>query len=830
MRSWRGLLGAAALALAGVTCAGRPGAGGQDPAKIKTQLTRALARGNPALADSLLRGREGEPYYRFLAGVAAMDRGRVARAESLFTGATGDDRWPALARRAELAWATGDHARSLALADSVATALEATDTAPPRDWLALGIAYRILGAREPAQFKDALVAFDRAVAGDSGLIEAHHRLGRLFLEKYNGPDARSAFGEVVKRDPGNPLAELGLVEAAMIDGARESFDRLDRVAKAAPWVARVHALVARMDLDAEQFAAATAAADRALERDSTLLEAWGTKAAAALLQGDSAAFQRAERSVAAWHRAPAPFYAVMAEAVARQRRYRLAERMARRGAELDPTDPNALTALGINQLRLGAIDSGRAALARAFERDPYHTWNKNTLDLFDLTAGFRTIATGRFVFVARPDEAELLTLYLAPLLERAYDSLAARYRYRPPTPIRLELYHDHNDFSVRTVGVEGLGALGVSFGTILAMDTPSARAPGDFNWASTAWHELTHTFTLGVTDHKVPRWLSEGLSVLEERRARPGWGANASVAFVAALNGNQLKSVARMNDGFVRPRTPADIGFAYYQASLLCEYLEQTFGFQSILDLLAGHRDGLDNDAAMARATKVTVDQLSPRFDKWLRDRFAGAMKGVGAIRDTTMTPGELPTLMAAGARLKAAGQLPEAIAAFERADKIFPDMADPESPAWALAEIHREQGNLAKAAEYYARVTRLSESHLEANRREAEVRTSLGDHAGAFAAWERAIYIHPYELEMHVKAAEAAARAGNRTAAVRERRAVLTMNPSDRAGARYELALAYKEAGDREAARREVLKALEEAPSFEKAQALLLELRRGGT
>jgi len=130
--------------------------------------------------------------------------------------------------QAELAWATGDHARALTLADSVATALGATDTARPRDWVALGTAYRILGAREPAQFKAALAVFDRAVAGDSALIEAHLRLGRLFLEKYNGPDARSAFGEVAKRDPGNPLAELGLVEAAMIDGAPESFDRLDR--------------------------------------------------------------------------------------------------------------------------------------------------------------------------------------------------------------------------------------------------------------------------------------------------------------------------------------------------------------------------------------------------------------------------------------------------------------------------------------------------------------------------------------------------------------------------------------------------------------------------
>jgi Tfp pilus assembly protein PilF len=48
-----------------------------------------------------------------------------------------------------------------------------------------------------------------------------------------------------------------------------------------------------------------------------------------------------------------------------------------------------------------------------------------------------------------------------------------------------------------------------------------------------------------------------------------------------------------------------------------------------------------------------------------------------------------------------------------------------------------------------------------------------------------------------------------------------------DRAEALYQLALAHHEAGDAAAARREVLNALEEAPNFEKAQTLLLTLRR---
>ena len=153
----------------------------------------------------------------------------------------------------------------------------------------------------------------------------------------------------------------------------------------------------------------------------------------------------------------------------------------------------------------------------------------------------RRRASPRFRFVIEGKESELLATYLSELAEAAYDSLAARYQYSPPTPIRLEVYRSHADFSVRTVGLAGLGALGVSFGTTLAMDSPAARDAGEFNWGSTFWHELAHTFTLGASEHRVPRWLSEGLSVLEERRARLGWGADVSPGVPRRVQGGQAR-------------------------------------------------------------------------------------------------------------------------------------------------------------------------------------------------------------------------------------------------------------------------------------------------
>ena len=43
-------------------------------------------------------------------------------------------------------------------------------------------------------------------------------------------------------------------------------------------------------------------------------------------------------------------------------------------------------------------------------------------------------------------------------------------------------------------------------------------------WESVLWHEFCHVVTLKMTKNKMPRWLSEGISVYEERQVDPAWG------------------------------------------------------------------------------------------------------------------------------------------------------------------------------------------------------------------------------------------------------------------------------------------------------------------
>ena len=45
--------------------------------------------------------------------------------------------------------------------------------------------------------------------------------------------------------------------------------------------------------------------------------------------------------------------------------------------------------------------------------------------------------TERFRFFIDGTESDLLTLYLSEIAEEAYEELALKYGYRPPTPIRV---------------------------------------------------------------------------------------------------------------------------------------------------------------------------------------------------------------------------------------------------------------------------------------------------------------------------------------------------------------------------------------------------------
>ncbi len=173
--------------------------------------------------------------------------------------------------------------------------------------------------------------------------------------------------------------------------------------------------------------------------------------------------------------------------------------------------------------------------------------------MLDSYKNFVTYKENGTILRLRKSEAELLHPYFEAELQRIIATYDKKYQMKLTGPVQVEVYPDHEDFAVRTMGMPGLGALGVTFGQVVAMDSPSARKPGDFNWGSTLWHEMSHVYILTATNHRVPRWFTEGLAVHEETQVSPEWGDRVSPEILVAIRDKKLLPVAKLDRGFIFP-------------------------------------------------------------------------------------------------------------------------------------------------------------------------------------------------------------------------------------------------------------------------------------
>ena len=256
-------------------------------------------------------------------------------------------------------------------------------------------------------------------------------------------------------------------------------------------------------------------------------------------------------------------------------------------------------------LRTGDEPGARRALERAFKDDAFDQQTYNSLTLLDTLDKFETITDGDLIFRFDPSEVAVMREHAIPLAKEAMASLSKLYQFTPKGPILIEMFPKHDDFAVRTIGLPGMiGALGACFGRVVTLDSPKARPPGDFNWGATLWHELAHVFTIQMSNSRVPRWLTEGISVWEEKRARPEWGREMEVTFAHALNEGKVMKLDVLNQGFQDPKM---ISLAYYQASLVVEHIVETYGEPKLHALLRAYGEGLEDETAIKEGARRVV-------------------------------------------------------------------------------------------------------------------------------------------------------------------------------------------------------------------------------
>jgi cellulose synthase operon protein C len=505
-----------------------------------------------------------------------------------------------------------------------------------------------------------------------------------------------------------------------------------------------------------------------------------------------------------------------------RRRYRQATERLKQAVDAQPDLWSAHAELGLNLLRLGNLDEARSHLTTAYSGDPYSPIIVNSLRLLDRIDEFALISTNvdvddqavQLLLRLHKNEAEALQPYIVDLARSAIATFSRRYRFALQDPVTLELYPDHDDFAVRVAALPGIGLLGVTFGTVVAMDSPSGRSRGDFHWGSTLWHELAHVFTLEATDHRVPRWLSEGISVFEEWRTGPTPGVAIPPETIVALRDNKLLPIEELDSGFIRPSYPAQIQVSYIQAGLVCLFIEQRWGFERVAALLDQFKNNVSTVQAIEGALKVSPAAFDRDFNAFVRARFATTVQNFEEWEERSE---------AARVAVEKA-QWNEAVEAARRAVELYPEHVGPGSPALLLAHALEKSQRRPEAIAALLSYREAGGWDPGALRELARWLDEADRGREALPVLASLNYVDPLSPDLHSQLGERLFAAGRSEDSLREYRVLLSLKDSDKASAHFGAARALRALGDREQSRRQLLDALAAAPHYRPAQALLLE------
>jgi tetratricopeptide (TPR) repeat protein len=733
-------------------------------------------------------------------------------------------------RRAELLELTGQQPQAKSIYGSLVKYY--TDNRP-QSAFELTLIARALVHLE--RYQDANDLYRSAIEADSNYLEAQLSAGELFTKKYNYGDAAEFLSDALKLNPNSARAYLDIALNKRNDGGEEMIAALNKALTLNPNYVEALNFKAALALEAGQFDSATSDLDKSFKINPNSLEAHSLRAAMFYLQDrDYEPEVTATLAIAPHY---GDVYNTLAHYATITRRTEQAANFARRAIERQPDLWDAHLTLGMSLLRLGQMEAGRAAVAKAFDGDPFNIWAKNTLDLLDSMDSFRETKRGPFVIKASAQESDLLGPYAANLLEEAAAKLTAKYRFTPKGPIMVEIFNNHEDFAVRALGIPGLGALGVCFGPVIAQDSPSARAAGEFNWGSTLWHEFTHVITLQMTDYRIPRWFSEGLSVYEERRGRPGWGDDWNVMFVRTFADGRWFKIADLDAAFQRPRTAQDVPIAYFEASQICEFIVDRFGFDAVLNMLAMYRDKGRTPDILQKVLKLSESDFDREFNKYIEakarpwEQALSTEANVAASLSKEEVVKQLATRDTFALRIRAAelfaadGDLQTAVTHYIRALELFPYATGRGNAYEPLAKLLEQKGDAAQAAVILDKLVKTDENNLEALKNIARIRATLGQRQEALDALEASFYISPFDYKLHTQAGDLSVELKNFSQALSEYQAALALQPPNLAEANYNVATAYHALGRQPEAKRAVLRALEAAPRFEKAQELLLQI-----
>ncbi|MBI2478892.1 MAG: hypothetical protein HYV60_09740 [Planctomycetia bacterium] len=665
---------------------------------------------------------------------------------------------------------------------------------------------------------------------------AYTAAGRLALSKNDYALAAEEFAAALKFDATDADIHFGIGAAFASSDSEKSEAAFQAALTANPNHVDTLLYLADNKIDAESYAEAEALLERVTAVNLLEPRAWAYRAVLAHLQSEPDVEEHCRLlALSWWNTNPEVDYTIGRKL---SQKYRFAEGVAYQRAALAFQEDYlpARSQLAQDLLRLGEEEEGWKLATEVYASDGYSVVAHNLVTLRDNIAKFRTLRADGFLVRMEAREADIYGPLVIDLLSRAKERLCSKYGTTVADPVIVEIFPKQEDFAIRTFGLPGgAGFLGVCFGRVITANSPASQAATPTNWQATLWHEFCHVVTLQKTGNKMPRWLSEGISVYEERQANATWGQTMTPEYREMILGDALTPVSKLSGAFISPPSAMHLQFAYYESSLVVEHLVEKYGMETLQRILVDLGVGLSINEALQRYTG-SIDALDSEFAEYARE------KARQLAPDADWDKPELPEDVSKEALaiwleehpnnyvalqqyvnlLMRARSWLEAQAVLEKLRKLYPGSI---ATASMLARVQRELKDVAAETVTLEQIAELSADHTVAYQRLVELATERGDWAEVRKNGQRLLAVNPLLPAPHRSLVQAAEQLKDDQLAISSLNALLQMDPIDPADMHFRLGCALRRTGELPAAKRQILMALEEAPRFRAAHRQLLEI-----
>lgn len=648
----------------------------------------------------------------------------------------------------------------------------------------LGAAYAGLAERAFKSTSRVLQEAEQAAPPTSGSAIADEiamQLTELFLEKYQPGEAATTLGLVLERDPWNPeaLAKMGWVyldQFALAAASRTAEEAL----QINPENADAHAVLAWVAIvEGRRDEARARIVDHVVNVNPSHHHGQAVLAALAIFDRDKAGYAKARDAALAFNPKDGLFFSHLSDLLGFLHLYPEADAVLVEGATLLPDDPYVQGALGLSRLRLGDEVSGRAALEKAWKKDKYNARTRNVRQLYAerVEPHYAERKVGDLILRLPAESQDMLAPGFVDAIARARKALDAGYGIKI-SPLRIEMYAEPDEFSIRTVGVPSLGAVGVCFGPVITSIGPYM---GTHNFDQVIWHEIAHSYAIELSEGRVPRWFTEGLSEWESEVADPSWARESAELLFEARRADKLRKLSELELAFLRAESPLMMEVAYATAAWAMRYIGETYGRPKIVALLKGYATGKSTDELFKQILGKDLATVEREFSTWFDAELDRKLSGWRPSRDQQDDP-RVQALTKA-LELASNGDLATAKTVIE---KLIASKGDGYFSRMTLAAILEQQGDSKAAIQEYEKAAGFHGESLDPWIGIAKIARDQKDVTLELAQLEKILAIDAMSLEPPLRMAVLAAGIGDPRlgAAIDRAIAIAPLHPTALAGA----------------------------------------------